>query len=166
MATIQYPENADLRSLLRFAAEDGLIWLGEHRMLLLHAGAMAELRKELIESVGREQARRVAQATDVARGIPVDDESLARALACSAGSWWRAPGRRRRRSTHTPASSGPRCWISPSISRITVSLLAGEVFESPTKPHIPHIIIQQRIVFCGKQWAHKGTAIVRWQSTF
>ena len=44
MASIQYPENADLRSLLRFAAEDGLIWLGEHRMLLLHAGAMAELR--------------------------------------------------------------------------------------------------------------------------
>ena len=64
MATIQYPENADLRSLLRFAAEDGLIWLGEHRMLLLHAGAMAELRKELIESVGREQARLTGNADE------------------------------------------------------------------------------------------------------
>lgn len=76
MATIQYPENADLRSLLRFAAEDGLIWLGEHRMLLLHAGAMAELRKELIESVGREQARRILTRMGFASGMR--DAELAR----------------------------------------------------------------------------------------
>ena len=76
MASIQYPENADLRSLLRFAAEDGLIWLGEHRMLLLHAGAMAELRKELIESVGREQARRILTRMGFASGMR--DADLAR----------------------------------------------------------------------------------------
>ncbi|MCB1946714.1 MAG: sigma 54-interacting transcriptional regulator, partial [Thauera sp.] len=76
MASIQYPENADLRSLLRFAAEDGLIWLGEHRMLLLHAGAMAELRKELIESVGREQARRILTRMGFASGMR--DAELAR----------------------------------------------------------------------------------------
>jgi DNA-binding NtrC family response regulator len=76
LASIQYPENADLRSLLRFAAEDGLIWLGEHRMLLLHAGAMAELRKELIESVGREQARRILTRMGFASGMR--DADLAR----------------------------------------------------------------------------------------
>lgn len=76
MASIQYPENADLRSLLRFAAEDGLIWLGEHRMLLLHAGAIAELRKELIESVGHEQARRILTRMGFASGMR--DAELAR----------------------------------------------------------------------------------------
>ena len=52
MTSIRYPEDSDLRRLLRFSSEDSLIWLGEHRMVLLHAGALAELRKELIESVG------------------------------------------------------------------------------------------------------------------
>jgi len=59
MATIQYPEGSDLRSLLRFQPEEGLIWLGEHRMLLLHVGALAALRKELVASVGKPQARRL-----------------------------------------------------------------------------------------------------------
>jgi len=59
MATIQYPEGSDLRSLLRFLPEEGLIWLGEHRMLLLHVGALAALRKELVASVGKVQARRL-----------------------------------------------------------------------------------------------------------
>ena len=68
MSTIQYPESADLRSLLRFAPEDGHIWLGEHRMLLLHAGAMSELRKELITSVGQQQARRILTRRAGAQG--------------------------------------------------------------------------------------------------
>jgi DNA-binding NtrC family response regulator len=59
MAMIPYPEGSDLRSLLRFLPEEGLIWLGEHRMLLLHVGALAALRKELIASVGKVQARRL-----------------------------------------------------------------------------------------------------------
>lgn len=76
MATIHYPESADLRSLLRFAAEDGHIWLGEHRMLLLHAGAMSELRKELIASVGQQQARRILTRMGFASGMR--DAELAR----------------------------------------------------------------------------------------
>lgn len=76
MPTIQYPESADLRSLLRFAAEDGHIWLGEHRMLLLHAGAMSELRKELIASVGQQQARRILTRMGFASGMR--DAELAR----------------------------------------------------------------------------------------
>jgi len=44
-------------SLLRFQAESGHIWLDEHRMLLVHAGAMGALRKELFNSQGVERAR-------------------------------------------------------------------------------------------------------------
>lgn len=76
MSSIHYPENADLRGLLRFAPKEGLIWLGEHRMLLLHAGALSELRKELIESVGQEQARRILTRMGFASGMR--DAELAR----------------------------------------------------------------------------------------
>ncbi|MCV2218636.1 sigma 54-interacting transcriptional regulator [Thauera sp. Sel9] len=76
MTTIQYPESADLRSLLRFAPEDGHIWLSEHRMLLLHVGAMSELRKELIGSVGQQQARRILTRMGFASGMR--DAELAR----------------------------------------------------------------------------------------
>lgn len=58
-AAYRYPHDADLRRLIRFSAEDGTIWLSEHRMLLLHAAALGGLRKELLESVGYEQARRI-----------------------------------------------------------------------------------------------------------
>lgn len=76
MKAIQYPESTDLRDLLRFAAQDGFIWLGEHRMVLMHAGALAELRKELIESVGQEQARRILTRMGFASGMR--DAELAR----------------------------------------------------------------------------------------
>ena len=44
-------------SLLRFNARTGHIWLDEQRMLLLHARALAALRKELFDSLGVERAR-------------------------------------------------------------------------------------------------------------
>ena len=47
----------ELLSLLRFNAGSGHIWLDEQRMLLLHARAFAELRKELLDSLGVERAR-------------------------------------------------------------------------------------------------------------
>ena len=76
MEAIHYPKSDDLRDLLRFAAEDGLIWLGEHRMVLLHAGALSELRRELICSVGQEQARRILTRMGFASGMR--DAELAR----------------------------------------------------------------------------------------
>ncbi|WP_230976334.1 sigma-54-dependent Fis family transcriptional regulator [Pseudothauera nasutitermitis] len=81
--TIHYPESADLRSLLRFSAEDGLIWLGENRMVLLHVAALSELRRELIASIGREQARRILTRMGFASGMR--DAELARKTrsACS-----------------------------------------------------------------------------------
>jgi transcriptional regulator with GAF, ATPase, and Fis domain len=47
----------ELLSLLRFSAGSGHIWLDEQRMLLLHARAFAELRKELLDTLGVERAR-------------------------------------------------------------------------------------------------------------
>ena len=74
--TIKYPENKDLRELIRFSADDGLIWLGESRMLLLQVTTMQALRKELIHSVGEDQARRVL--TRMGFGAGMRDAELAR----------------------------------------------------------------------------------------
>jgi two-component system response regulator HydG len=49
----------DLRARVHFSAESGQIWLHEHRMLLVHAEAMASLRKELIDTLGTERAKGV-----------------------------------------------------------------------------------------------------------
>ena len=64
----QYPKNEDLRKLVHFSAKDGTIWLAENRMLLLHVMALAGLRKELINSVGLEHARRVITRMGFASG--------------------------------------------------------------------------------------------------
>ncbi|QID17626.1 AAA domain-containing protein [Nitrogeniibacter mangrovi] len=78
MAGLQYPESNDLRSLVRFAYEDGLILLGQNRMVLMHAAALSELRKELITSVGTEQARRILTRMGYAAGAR--DAELARKI--------------------------------------------------------------------------------------
>jgi two-component system, NtrC family, response regulator HydG len=49
----------DLRTRVHFSAETGQIWLHEHRMLLVHAEALAGLRKELIDTLGMERAKGV-----------------------------------------------------------------------------------------------------------
>ena len=78
VAGLTYPENNDLRSLVRFSSEDGLILLGQNRMVLMHAAALAELRKELITSVGTEQARRILTRMGYAAGAR--DAELARKI--------------------------------------------------------------------------------------
>jgi len=65
---IKYPENLDLRRLVRFSADNGTIWLGENRMLLLHAAALSNLRKELVNSVGKEHTRRIFTRMGYASG--------------------------------------------------------------------------------------------------
>jgi DNA-binding NtrC family response regulator len=65
---IKYPQNDDLRRLVRFSSEDGTIWLAENRMLLLHTAALAGLRRELINSVGPEHARRALTRMGFASG--------------------------------------------------------------------------------------------------
>lgn len=53
------PTPADLRRYLRFSDEDARIWLDDQSMVMLHSSALGALRRELIESVGREGARRI-----------------------------------------------------------------------------------------------------------
>ncbi|KWR85123.1 phenol degradation transcriptional regulator PoxR [Cupriavidus sp. IDO] len=48
---------ANLARRLRFAMEEGSIWLDEQRMILLHTAALGALRKELVDTLGMERAR-------------------------------------------------------------------------------------------------------------
>ena len=68
MSTTRYPPDSDLRNLVRFCADKGLIWLDENRMLLMHTAALSALRKELIDSVGIDQARRILTRMGYASG--------------------------------------------------------------------------------------------------
>lgn len=68
MTIIKYPESNDLRELVRFSEKDGTIWLGENRMILMHTSALGILRKELINSVGKEHARRLLTRMGYASG--------------------------------------------------------------------------------------------------
>ena len=52
-----YPSNHDLKTMIRFEEEAGNIWLGQQRMILLHASAFGSIRSELIESFGEDYAR-------------------------------------------------------------------------------------------------------------
>ena len=76
-----YPRNSDLRGLIHFSPDDGTIWLGENRMLLLHAAAMGGLRKQLINSVGLDQARRILTCMGYASGTR--DAELAKKIRCN-----------------------------------------------------------------------------------
>ncbi len=75
---IKYPKNVDLRRLVHFSAEDGTIWLGEHRMVLVHVAALSALRKELFQLAGPEQARRILTRMGYACGTR--DAELARKI--------------------------------------------------------------------------------------
>src|SRR5690554_7937057 len=54
-----YPSARDLMDALRFLPEEGQIWLGEQRMLLLSLQASAFFRNELVTTLGIERARGV-----------------------------------------------------------------------------------------------------------
>jgi two-component system, NtrC family, response regulator HydG len=56
---VRFPDLTDLMARLHFSTSDGRIWLDEHRMLLLHAKALGSMRREMIESLGTDVARRL-----------------------------------------------------------------------------------------------------------
>lgn len=62
------PPDADLRSLVRFSTDDGLIWLSGQRMLLMHSASLLELRKELMNTLGPTHTRRVLMRGGYAAG--------------------------------------------------------------------------------------------------
>jgi DNA-binding NtrC family response regulator len=70
------PSDADLRRLVHFSAGDGRIWLAGQRMVLVHAAALGNLRRELMQTIGRAQTRRVLMRAGYASGER--DAALAR----------------------------------------------------------------------------------------
>ncbi len=53
----RFPSSSDLVDQIRFDTETGKIWFHEQRMLLTHSSLFAQLRDELIETIGLERAR-------------------------------------------------------------------------------------------------------------
>lgn len=76
------PNDDDLRRLIHFSAHDGRIWLAGQRMLLLHAGALGALRRELMQTIGREATRRLLLRAGFAAGQ--SDALLARQVRAGA----------------------------------------------------------------------------------
>ena len=72
------PSNQDLKDLIRFEDDSGYIWLGQQRMLLLHASAFGTLRSELIDAFGEEYAKGVLMR--MGHTSAVSDAQLAREL--------------------------------------------------------------------------------------
>ncbi|MGV2292602.1 sigma 54-interacting transcriptional regulator [Trinickia sp. YCB016] len=62
------PTLADLAECLFFSPGDGRIWLNDQRMLLVHAAAIGTLRRELIDCVGSQRARRLLTRAGYASG--------------------------------------------------------------------------------------------------
>ncbi|PSJ46421.1 sigma-54-dependent Fis family transcriptional regulator [Zobellella endophytica] len=58
LESLKIPEAGDLIAGIRFDGEQGKIWFNEQRMLLIHATVMGLLRKELIETLGVQRAKR------------------------------------------------------------------------------------------------------------
>jgi two-component system, NtrC family, response regulator HydG len=67
-----------LRRLLRFRQDAGQIWLGEHRMILLHAEHLRGLRAELVATLGLKRAHGLLFRMGFASGKT--DAALVRAL--------------------------------------------------------------------------------------
>jgi DNA-binding NtrC family response regulator len=59
----------DLCGQVHFSVETGQIWLHEHRMLLIHAEALAGLRKDLIDTLGMDRARGLFTRMGYACGV-------------------------------------------------------------------------------------------------
>src|SRR5687768_12153632 len=69
----------EVSAQVRFSPETGQIWVGEQRMLLVHAEAQASLRKELIDSLGATRTRGLFTRMGYASGV--HDAELARKRA-------------------------------------------------------------------------------------
>lgn len=63
-----WPPDLDLRRLVQFATGDGSIWMSGQRMLLVHAAALQAMRRELVGSLGQQQARRLLLRAGFASG--------------------------------------------------------------------------------------------------
>ncbi len=83
-AAIRMPDMHDLAKRLRFAPQQGRIWLDDQRMMLMHISSLGALRQELIESLGKETARGLI--TRIGYQAGTHDAAMARKVR--AGSNW------------------------------------------------------------------------------
>ncbi|MCP5143888.1 MAG: sigma 54-interacting transcriptional regulator [Gammaproteobacteria bacterium] len=58
-AAVAMFEDQEFRELLTFNAADGRIWLGDKRMVMLEVALFGEMRRELIDALGIDAARRI-----------------------------------------------------------------------------------------------------------
>ncbi|MEN9433997.1 MAG: hypothetical protein RLZZ422_1586 [Pseudomonadota bacterium] len=76
------PSDQDLKAMIRFERETGCIWLGQQRMILLHASAFGSMRSELIDSFGEKHAQGVLMRMGYAAGQ--SDAQLAKRIRADA----------------------------------------------------------------------------------
>lgn len=106
------PSDADLRRLVHFSAGDGRIWLAGQRMVLVHAAALGSLRRELMQSFGREHTRRVLMRAGYASGER--DAALARQV-------------RGQSSTFEMFSVGPQLHMLEGAVQVTPEAFEADV---------------------------------------
>ena len=82
---IRVPEIHDLANRLRFAPEQGRIWLDDQRMMLMHVSSLGALRQELIGSLGKETARGVI--TRIGYQAGARDAEMAKKLRSDSGTY-------------------------------------------------------------------------------
>lgn len=75
---VQYADYVDLSEQIRFQSAEGKIWFGEQRMLLMQVSAMANFRRELVNSLGIERAKGFFMRMGYQSGVK--DAELARHL--------------------------------------------------------------------------------------
>lgn len=81
------PSDADLRRQVQFSSADGRIWLAGQRMVLMHAASLGILRHELVQLLGRDDARRMLLRAGHASGER--DAALAHRLRADADEFAR-----------------------------------------------------------------------------
>jgi DNA-binding NtrC family response regulator/predicted hydrocarbon binding protein len=85
LGDLRVPEIHDLANRLRFAPEQGRIWLDDQRMMLMHVSSLGALREELIGSLGKETARGVI--TRIGYQAGARDAEMAKKLRSSASTY-------------------------------------------------------------------------------
>jgi len=103
---------SDLISRLRFAIKDGRIWLDTQRVVLMHLSTLTTLRRELINTLGSEEARGFLTRMGFASGAR--DALLARKL-------------RPQHTTHDAYLLGPQLRILQGVSNSEPAVLEIDI---------------------------------------
>lgn len=102
----------DLAGQVVFAPEQGRIWLGQERMVLLHASGIGVMRRELIETLGPEVARGLI--TRIGYNSGARDAELARRMRAAGGAY-------------ETFSAGPELHMLEGLVRVETTALEVDV---------------------------------------